>query len=610
MIPKLTKMLKLYTTILLLVSLLSYAQTDLLIKIPLEEQVSNAQLIAEGEIIAKKSYWDVGRKNIYTVNTLEVSKLYKGADATRISVVTTGGAVGLKAQIDHPSLELYKEEKGTFILEKFNLDLEGYQDNLPLYQVTGLSQGLFRYNTRTRKIYNPITQVASPEELEQKITSLTKKQPKQLKAVDYFEVKKKKVPLLQTANVVAANISTISPKTIGAGDKSVLTINGSGFGTTKGIVRFKNADTAGATTIDALETQIISWTDTKIQVEVPGKAGSGELEVETSTGTKSQILGLIIDYAILTYQYADPNVHNNKKVEYRMHHVGSDHNATSTESNFDGNGSYLFKYHTNFAAAKTAFESAFNDIVCNGGANLKISTQTTTAKDVTDNINSIHFGTPGGSKVAKVATRLTAGYLYQNGVANDMYWFIYEMDYVFDETLSWSYDSSTTSATEYDLNTVARHETGHASGLSHVNDTQKLMHPNTSRGPKNISSNSTYAPIVAKITYDKTTTPVFGLSKIDFSDCYKQNLKSEEHRLIPFRVYPNPASNTLHISGQKAIEKARVYNITGALVYEATTDDGLGTSSVAINVGDFMRGVYFVQVDAGKTSQSYRFIKE
>ncbi len=63
-------MLKLYTTILLLVSLLSYAQTDLLIKIPLEEQVSNAQLIAEGEIIAKKSYWDVGRK-IYTVNTLE-----------------------------------------------------------------------------------------------------------------------------------------------------------------------------------------------------------------------------------------------------------------------------------------------------------------------------------------------------------------------------------------------------------------------------------------------------------------------------------------------------------------------------------------------------------
>jgi hypothetical protein len=75
-------------------------------------------------------------------------------------------------------------------------------------------------------------------------------------------------------------------------------------------------------------------------------------------------------------------------------------------------------------------------------------------------------------------------------------------------------------------------------------------------------------------------------------------------------VYPNPASNTLHISGQKAIEKARVYNITGALVYEATTDDGLGTSLVSINVGGFMTGVYFVQINAGDASQSYRFVRE
>lgn len=55
-----------------------------------------------------------------------------------------------------------------------------------------MSQGLFRYNTQEKKIYNPFMQVASPEDLEQKITSLTNKQPKQLKAVDYFESKKRK----------------------------------------------------------------------------------------------------------------------------------------------------------------------------------------------------------------------------------------------------------------------------------------------------------------------------------------------------------------------------------------------------------------------------------
>ena len=606
---------KLYFLSLLLLSFISHAQVHLLKEIPLSDQVNSAELIAEGEVIAKKSYWDSNKHNIYTVHTLDISKLYKGASTAQINIVTSGGIVGLDAQVDYPSLELNKSEKGIFILEKFDLNLAGHKSSLPLYQVTGTSQGLFRYNTQEKKIYNPFTQVASPADLEQKITSLTNKQPRQLKAVDYFESKKKKTPFLQTANVVAASISSISPTNIGAGDKSVLTINGSGFGTTKGIVRFKNADTAGSTTIDALETQITSWTDTKIQVEVPGKAGSGDIEVETSTGTKSQISGLIIPYAIGSLQYADPqsttNVQNGKKVEYRMHHVGSDHNATSTESNFDGNGSYLFKYHTNFAAAKTAFESAFNDMVCNGGANLKISTQTTTAKDVVDNINSIHFGTPGGSKVAKVTKRLATGYVFDaNTWTYDMYWFIYEMDYVFDETLSWSYDSSTTSATEYDLNTIARHETGHASGLGHVNDAKKLMDAYTSRGPKNISSTSAHSPITTKITYDKATTPVYSLTKADFSDCYKQNLGIDTIEQSAFQLYPNPASGLITISGQHTIEAVAVYNITGALVHEASVADGIGSSEVSIGLGNFTSGIYFTKVSDATGSQSLRFVKE
>ncbi len=606
---------KLYFLSLLLLSFISYSQVHLLKEIPLSDQVNSAEVIAEGEVIAKKSYWDSNKHNIYTVHTIDLSKLYKGASTAQINIVTSGGIVGLDAQVDYPSLELNKSEKGIFILEKFDLNLAGYKSSLPLYQVTGTSQGLFRYNTQEKKIYNPFTQVASPADLEQKITSLTNKQPRQLKAVDYFESKKKKTPFLQTANVVAASISSISPTTIGAGDKSVLTINGSGFGTTKGIVRFKNADTAGSTTIDALETQITSWTDTKIQVEVPGKAGSGDIEVETSTGTKSQISGLIIPYAIGSLQYADPqsttNVQNGKKVEYRMHHVGSDHNATSTESNFDGNGSYLFKYHTNFAAAKTAFESAFNDMVCNGGANLKISTQTTTAKDVVDNINSIHFGTPGGSKVAKVTKRLATGYVFDaNTWTYDMYWFIYEMDYVFDETLSWSYDSSTTSATEYDLNTIARHETGHASGLGHVNDAQKLMDAYTSRGPKNISSTSAHSPITTKITYDKATTPVYSLTKADFSDCYKQNLGIDTIEQSAFQLYPNPTSGFITISGQHTIEAVAVYNITGALVHEASAAEGIGSSEVSIDLGNYTSGIYFTKVSDATGSRSLRFVKE
>lgn len=46
---------KLYFISLLLLSFISYAQVHLLKEIPLSEQVNSAEVIAEGEVIAKKS---------------------------------------------------------------------------------------------------------------------------------------------------------------------------------------------------------------------------------------------------------------------------------------------------------------------------------------------------------------------------------------------------------------------------------------------------------------------------------------------------------------------------------------------------------------------------
>ncbi len=200
-----------------------------------------------------------------------------------------------------------------------------------------------------------------------------------------MRLKKKKALLLQAANVVAVSISSINPITIVAGNKSVLTINGSGFGSTMGTVRFPDADAGGFLTINALETQIISWTDTTIKVEVPGRAGTGNVQVETSTDTTVQSSStLTISFALSVVQFAHPNFANGKKVEYRVHHVGQAKASDWSDiGDFDNDGAYLFKYNNDFAsntAAKTAFETAFNLYVCSGGANLKLSTQTIAAK--------------------------------------------------------------------------------------------------------------------------------------------------------------------------------------------------------------------------------------
>lgn len=409
---------------------------------------------------------------------------------------------------------------------------------------------------------------------------------------------------VQAANVVVASISSINPTQIIAGDKSVLTINGSSFGNTAGKVHFKNADDAGASTVSALATQIVSWTDTKIQVEVPGKAGSGVVEVETSAGTTTQISGLIVTYAISTARFTDTNpvsnVFNGQEGEHIVLQVG---------------GAYVFKYHTDFnnnSATKTAFENAFDLIVCKGGANFKISSQTTSAKNANDKTNSIHFGDTPNNVLAFVTKRYAYEYVY-TASGYEMYFYVYEMDYSYNDKVIWSFDSSATTTSEYNFNAITRHETAQAAGLGHVIDTQKIMHWSIGKGDKSqLKSDTTYGPSITKITHDKTVTPPSSTSiiKNNFSVCYKQSLGIDAIEQSAFQLYPNPASDFITVAGLKTIEAVAIYNITGALIHEASVADGIGSSEVSIDLGNYTSWIYFTKVSDATGSQSLRFVKE
>ena len=59
-----------------------------LYEISLEEQVAQSSQIVEGKVIAKQSFWDKNRQNIYTVNTIEVYKIFKGQSFETIEVIT------------------------------------------------------------------------------------------------------------------------------------------------------------------------------------------------------------------------------------------------------------------------------------------------------------------------------------------------------------------------------------------------------------------------------------------------------------------------------------------------------------------------------------------
>ena len=86
-------------------------------EVDFSNRVSQSQLIIEGEVISKRSFWDNKQHNIYTANEVMVYKIFKGTDITQVlEVITPGGTVGLNKEEVQPSLALSIGDKGIFTL--------------------------------------------------------------------------------------------------------------------------------------------------------------------------------------------------------------------------------------------------------------------------------------------------------------------------------------------------------------------------------------------------------------------------------------------------------------------------------------------------------------
>ena len=98
-------------------SFLNYSVAqNLMYEISLSEQVNASSQIIEGKVISKKSYWDADHGKIYTANTIEVYKVFKGKDQSFVEVITQGGTVGMKIHQVNPSLKLRIGDVGVFTL--------------------------------------------------------------------------------------------------------------------------------------------------------------------------------------------------------------------------------------------------------------------------------------------------------------------------------------------------------------------------------------------------------------------------------------------------------------------------------------------------------------
>ena len=571
-------------------------------EISLSKKIEGSSLLVEGKVLAKKSFWGDGMKHIYTSNTIEVYKIFKGKlNNATIEIITLGGVVGLEAENISPSLQFQKKDIGLFFLKNaFHCDVnvgvanKGSVSFKPstgaqsfyIYDLNeGTATGIFqKYDHVSTTLYSEIYKTTNSTYKEVKKTSIKNKASAAIKS---------KLTLV---------VTSFSPTSISAGTKSVLTINGSDFGAVKGSVKFRNADSGSLFGTTALDSQILSWSDTKITVEVPDTAGTGKIQVVTSGGNSSNSpTNLIITFAEINVTYE----HNGIEKSFLVQHA-----------DIDANGGYIWKMHTDFEAnnaAKDSFIRAMNSWRCNSKVYWQINGTSTIDVIERDETNIIRFDNddelPDGT--AGRCTSYYTGCIFNLG--DEVAWFIKELDIVFDNFdatgvngTNWNYEPETPGFNEFDFESVAVHELGHGHQLGHVIDDNDFMHRSITNGSSFRDPNNNNLEAANDVQSRSVVFQQCGQSPMSNFDCASLGVDDHlsEAKII---VYPTYTDKEIFISNSSllALKEFKIFDINGLLVKKGVLKKSY---SQKLSVEHLHSGMYFVQIYTEKGTFSKKII--
>lgn len=449
----------------ILLSNSSFSQCSLY-PVSLSSKVNHSSLIIEGKVISQTSFWNAERNYIFTSNLVSVTQVLKGAVYTsNIEIITDGGQVDLDRQVVDPSLQLKLNDEGIFTLTNFN---QPSQFGKPVFQVYSDQQGFYKFNLEENSATVPFKNYTDINNVYQEFETLL--------GIDIPYHTNSNANKFTSTNAIAA-ISGISPLIITAGTNSILTITGSSFGATQGasIVEFRNADDGGATFIQPHSSQYVSWSNTQIQVIVPtrsstltgnGTAGTGQVRVTVGTSTLSA--------QTLTVNYGELNVLVTNTITaqqvFNTRHVDL--------NNMGGINWQMFTSFNANGPAKTAFLNAFQTWRCNTNINWLLGPAVATNTIAADGVNVIRFDInnelPGG-----VLGRCTS-YFSACSMGPNVFVYVAELDICFDDpatsAITWNFGPALATGGQYDFESVAVHELGHGHQLSHVINTNDVMH--------------------------------------------------------------------------------------------------------------------------------------
>lgn len=111
----------------------------------LDERVNLSEIIIEGEVIEKESYFDHSDNEIYTINRIKIYKQFKGNYVPdEISLVTAGGQVGDTIERVFHSFQVSLGTKGVFFFKQSRINHPLKQFPTKTQEVV-TQQGFIRY---------------------------------------------------------------------------------------------------------------------------------------------------------------------------------------------------------------------------------------------------------------------------------------------------------------------------------------------------------------------------------------------------------------------------------------------------------------------------------
>ncbi|WP_027137630.1 T9SS type A sorting domain-containing protein [Gaetbulibacter saemankumensis] len=574
----------------LLCSLSSFSQ-ELSYKVNLEDQVKLSDQIVEGKIIAKSSFWDDTYENIYTRQTIEVYKVFKGNIVETVDLITEGGIVGLEAVMVSHSLQLQEGDTGVFMLKRAdsqNLSKGNTHNN---FESVSDFQGFYKYDKARDRVANAFeTHKGIQSNFQNILSNYTLKKPIQVKSDlllqdDISRDEETPVYGKSSSTTAALAVTSFSATSFTAGTKSVLTINGSGFGQSKGAVGFSDANYGGYLHTDALDNQILSWSDNKIEVEIPDNAGSGTIKVSTASG------GSIVTTEKLHIDFAQINLEYNSgsgKIAYQTQHI---------DDNSEGGNTWIM--NTNFSAtgAKEAFARAFESWTCGSGINWEISASTTPINtNADDGVNVITFvDNLGTGTLGKCYSRYSG--CSQDG---EIKWYVKEMDIIFNSNIDWNFSTNPPTNGQVDFETVTVHELGHGHQLGHVVDTNVVMHYSISKEESLRALQDNDLMGAKDVLSRSTSTAVCNQLSMTESSCSLLSSKAHDY-IEDIVLYPNPVKDVLFIKNPKnyQIQSMAIYDIQGKQI--RTINFNSNAISNRVNLNKLSAGIYFLSLKVNNT---------